>query len=125
MRGFPRRGFAIDKRVDLGARQRALEHGEHRRGKQDVPMMAKLPFWGTKVAPLELPSPQSMLTDKFEPSAAALGSVSVTVPTMNVNCWPGRKCSRRAVRIKGKSSATRDVATALLPPTSWMAIVAV
>src|SRR5439155_19612448 len=81
-----------------------------------MPIIAKPGVCVTLIPLLEVPSPQSTLTDKFEPSAGALGSVSVTVPNIKMNCWPGRKCKRRAVRTKGKSSATCEVATALLPP---------
>ena len=37
-----RRGFAVDQRVDLGARKEGFERGEDRRGQQHVTVMAKL-----------------------------------------------------------------------------------
>ena len=37
-----RRGFKVDERVDFGRGQRILQHREHRRGEQDVAVMAQL-----------------------------------------------------------------------------------
>jgi hypothetical protein len=37
-----RRRLDIDERIDLGRRRRALERGEHRRGKQHVAVVAQL-----------------------------------------------------------------------------------
>ena len=42
MAGEHRRRLAVDQRVDLGLRRRALQHREHRRGEQHVAVVAQL-----------------------------------------------------------------------------------
>ncbi len=37
-----RRGFGIDQRIDLRRRECAVEHGEHRRGEQNIAVMPEL-----------------------------------------------------------------------------------